>query len=175
MHKFAICVERCPTGNNDTISCIPTKFINECPKVNTTMYPTKPILGQCSINIGNASIETLNAWKKVLPIIRDNNTILRLFLLETRNFGSQILFCVLVALLFNLMSLFMKIKTSIAMLYFFTFVAEVMFVASISALTYVGLRSETSSIYYISSGIILFLGCVFNFMLYCYWDELSLG
>ena len=66
-------------------------------------------------------------------------------------------------------------KTAIILLYLVLFVAEIMFIASISALTYVGLRSETSTIYFYSSGILLFLGCIFNFMLYCYWDELGLG
>ena len=45
MHEVAICVDRCPKANNDTMSCIPTKFMPECPKANTTIYSTKPILG----------------------------------------------------------------------------------------------------------------------------------
>lgn len=47
MHKTAVCVDKCPTGNlNDTITCIPTKFIPNCPS-NETMYPTLQRLGTC--------------------------------------------------------------------------------------------------------------------------------
>ena len=66
-------------------------------------------------------------------------------------------------------------KIAEILLYFVLIVAEIMFICSISALAYLGLRSETQTIYFLSSGILLILGCFFNMMLYYYWDEIGLG
>ena len=141
------------------------------------MYATRPFLGQCSINWDTASSQAQKAWEQVEPIIDENWTGIRKICGEIYNFVSPIIFCVLVAVVFNLLSLFLMGKIAEIMFYMVLFVAEIMFICSISALAYMGLRSEYQhqAMYFWTSVILFFMDCIFNIMLYSYWDDIGLG
>lgn len=52
MHQYSNCVDECPTGLNDNITCVPTKLSPICP-TNGTTYATFASVGECTPNITN--------------------------------------------------------------------------------------------------------------------------
>ena len=139
------------------------------------MYPTKEEYRNCiPSNFSKLSDEEIEGVKR----IQQNKCFTKYLIEQFFNVAGQTVFCIVTAAFLNIMYLYVMTKAAMVLGIIMIVSLEILFIAIICGFLYVALRStdEISTFaFYCGACIMIMIAMLFNCLLYCYWDELSIA
>lgn len=94
------------------------------------------------------------------------------------NVIGQTIFCLLTAICLNILYIFVMTKAAMILVFAILVLLETLFIIIFSSFMYVALRSENPNsryTFFIGATLIIVISLVFNCMLYCFWEELTIA